>query len=172
VVQTNEREEPAEEQPNWVDKWTLYTNIGTFAVLTATLLAVIVYVCEMRAANRLTRQAIEVQSRPYIKIIPDYPSNDSMFHPQANKPLQMKVLLFNKGKLPTRIRNRSVVIYSREHLDNPQLPQDTVTMDSCISNVLYFNPVGHEDATGGKWEAVGAAAAAGNRSARGRARAG
>jgi hypothetical protein len=45
-------------------------------------------------------------------------------------------------------------------------------MNSCISNVLYFHPVGYQDATGGKWEAVGAAAAAGDRSARGRTRAG
>ena len=51
----------SENEPNWVDKWTLCTSIITCAVLAATLVGVIKYACEAHRQNVLLRESIGQQ---------------------------------------------------------------------------------------------------------------
>ena len=94
-------------EPNWVD-------IATFVVLLLTLIAVAWYTREAVVAIKLTRQALELNYRPYIRPVP----YDRSINISIGRPLQIDIHLLNLGRRPTRVSSRASVTYSYSHLDN------------------------------------------------------
>jgi hypothetical protein len=94
-------------KPSWVD-------IATFVVLLLTLAAVALYTREAIVAIRLTRQALELDFRPYIRPLP-YDRSIDIF---IGRPVQIDVLFLNQGRRPARVSSRGSVTYSQSHLDN------------------------------------------------------
>jgi hypothetical protein len=106
----------AERKPNWEERWTLWVNAGTLGILTLTLIAVIIYARELHHANVLARQALDMDTRPYVDITPN--CDLSHLTIESGKPLTLRVYLYNYGRLPTRTSTQGGVHYSRTRLPN------------------------------------------------------
>jgi len=84
-------------KPNWVD-------ISTLSVLAAILVVVSIYTCYAGRQNELTRQAIELNTRPYVKVIfePTTFALDRKIPSGVANPQTMSIQfsIKNTGKLP------------------------------------------------------------------------
>src|ERR1700732_378605 len=67
MPEADEDQQTRPRKPNWVE-------IGTLAVLSITLIGVWVYACEAHRANKLTAEAIEINSRPLV-VVAGYSEN-------------------------------------------------------------------------------------------------
>lgn len=107
---TDDNKNPGAQEPNWVDKWTLY-------VLAATLVVIAVYTCETHQTNDLTRKALELNARPYISadIITCHP-------PLAGQKLECMAGMENTGKVPANAYVRAIAVYSLDKFTTVPLP--------------------------------------------------
>src|SRR5712691_8862846 len=101
-----EQNRPAQ-KPNWVD-------IGTFGVLTLTLIVVGIYTCEARRQNGLTQRVIETQTRPFlvVKFLPEeFGYKVSPPPVDERRALSVSFQVEDYGKLPATAEVRSVAVY-------------------------------------------------------------
>jgi hypothetical protein len=85
-------------KPNGVDKWNAF-------VLTITMGAVLFY-------TYLTHNILTADTRPYIGIAINAPTEYFPFSPEAKKPIQAPIGFINYGKRPADAEIRKLVEYS------------------------------------------------------------
>src|ERR1035441_9266500 len=99
VPPSGEDESQRKRKPNWVEIW-------TFIVLVITLAIVVWYASEAHRSNTLTLQAIETNTRPFIKV--DFKPETFALRPAEEDSFQNTVsiqfTIENTGKLPAPAR--------------------------------------------------------------------
>lgn len=93
-------------------------NFLTLVVLSVTMCGVYWYASEARNANQLTREVIETQSRPYlkIKIYPETFSTDTFTSTAGGLVVSMQFSIENIGKFPAYTLISASMIYQRDNV--------------------------------------------------------
>ena len=95
-------------------------NTLTLIVLAITMVGVFWYAYEAANANKLTRQAIDVQSRPYLQILVNRGDIQKATRPEmgpdAPTVITLGFVVANTGRLPAQAMVQSLAKYSAEKL--------------------------------------------------------
>jgi hypothetical protein len=126
MPETNERDQPRETPPNWVEK-------ATLAVLTATMIIILIYTC-------ITNGILRADTRPYVMIpINRFDQGVTGFTPIIGQQITYEFRLGNSGRTQAFIRVRGSVEYTK---DKPTEPP-SFTTDETITVLPNAGDYGH-----------------------------
>lgn len=126
MPESHKHEYTSAQKPNWVD-------IGTFIVLSVTLLAVIFYACEAHRQNELTKNIIRMNSRASIGGVWD----SHKVVPQVNQKFNIPLGLINFGQ-STVADVTTIAVYTLD-----KIPEPSLASAETIRKFVWPRPIGN-----------------------------